>query len=119
MDDESAVPNVCVMTQPGPRLRFAELQIDLEEHRACLAGKSVEFSLTEFRLLSLLAANPGRTFTREEILVEVHGSALVATPEAVNFQICQLRKKLGPAAAYLKTVRGVGYRFAPPASPAL
>jgi DNA-binding response OmpR family regulator len=104
--------------QHSQRLRIAEVEIDLQQHQVYLGGEPADFSATEFSVLALLAANSGRTFTREQILSGVHGNALVATPRAVDFQICCVRRKLGRLAAYLKTVRGVGYRFEPPVGPA-
>jgi DNA-binding response OmpR family regulator len=100
-----------------PRLRVAEVEIDFHERRAYLCGAAVDFAATEFRVLAFLAANANQTFTREQIILGVHHEGLVSTPRAIDYHVFTLRKKLGPAAARLKTVRGVGYRFEVPADP--
>jgi two-component system phosphate regulon response regulator PhoB len=96
------------------RLCVAEVELDLLERRMYVAGAPVDCSPTEFRVLAVLLTNAHQTMTREQILFGVHHEELVSTPRAIDFQIFSLRKKLGPAARHLKTVRGVGYRFEPP-----
>jgi two-component system phosphate regulon response regulator PhoB len=64
---------------------------------------------TEYRLLRLLAQEPGRVFTRHEILEGISGDRFSATPRAVDVQIVGLRKKLGSAAVHIQTVRGMDY----------
>jgi DNA-binding response OmpR family regulator len=104
--------------QSTPRLRIAALELDFEERRVYVCGEPLEFTATEFRVLAMLVANSNQTLTREQIIFGVHHEGLVSTPRAVDYQIFSVRKKLGPAAAYLKTVRGIGYRFEPPTGPA-
>ncbi len=74
-------------------------------------GRCVELTATEFRILHLLARRPGWVFTRGQIVDEVHGEDYPVTDRSVDVQIVGLRKKLGPAGAYIDTVRGVGYRM--------
>ena len=64
---------------------------------------------TEFDLLAFLMQRPGRVFTREELLGSVWGYAAHAGTRTVDVHVAQLRAKLGPAAALVRTVRGVGY----------
>jgi two-component system alkaline phosphatase synthesis response regulator PhoP len=95
----------------GGRIQIRELVIDPRRHEVLVQGKPVELTSTEFRVLALLARRPGWVFTRQRILDGVHGQNYAITDRAVDVQIVGLRKKLGPAAKYLETVRGVGYRF--------
>ena len=88
-----------------------ELTIDPGRHEVLVAGQAVAMTLTEFNILHLLARRPGRVFTRYQIVDSIHGSDYLVTDRAVDVQIVSLRKKLGPCAKYIDTVRGVGYRF--------
>jgi DNA-binding response OmpR family regulator len=88
-----------------------ELTIDPNRHEVLVAGQAVAMTLTEFNILHLLARRPGRVFTRYQIVDSIHGSDYLVTDRAVDVQIVSLRKKLGPCAKYIDTVRGVGYRF--------
>ena len=71
----------------------------------------MELTASEFRLLHLMARKPGWVFTRSQIVAGVHGDNYAVSDRAVDVQIVTLRKKLGSAAKYIETVRGVGYRF--------
>jgi len=74
-------------------------------------GKRVELTFSEFQILYLLARHPNFVYTRNQIIDEVRGENYPVTDRTVDFQIVGLRKKLGTAEKYIKTVRGVGYRF--------
>jgi two-component system alkaline phosphatase synthesis response regulator PhoP len=88
-------------------------QVLIDPVRRCVAvgGKPVELTATEFDLLNLLAGQPGRVFTRRQIIDSLHGVGFPTTDRAVDVQIVGLRRKLGSAGQYVDTVRGVGYRF--------
>jgi two-component system phosphate regulon response regulator PhoB len=88
-----------------------DLVVNPRRHEVLRQGKPVELTRTEFRVLHLLARNPGWVFTRQQILDGVHGQNYAITERAVDVQIVGLRKKLGPAGKYIETVHGVGYRF--------
>ncbi|MFT4570603.1 MAG: two-component system alkaline phosphatase synthesis response regulator PhoP [Hyphomicrobiaceae bacterium] len=92
-------------------LRFDTLQIHPGRHEATVAGDKVELTNSEFRILHLLARRPGWVFTRYQIVDGVRGENYPVTERSVDVQIVGLRRKLGEAAAYIETVRGVGYRF--------
>lgn len=92
-------------------VRIHELVIDPSRHEVLIEGKPVELTRTEFNILHLLAARPGRVFTRYQIVDAIHGNDYLVTDRAVDVQIVSLRRKLGPCAGYIETVRGVGYRF--------
>jgi two-component system phosphate regulon response regulator PhoB len=92
-------------------LKVHELVIHPGRHEVLLAGRPANLTVTEFRLLHLLARQPGWVFTRAQIVNQVHGEDYPVTDRAVDVQIVSLRKKLGPYGKYVETVRGIGYRF--------
>lgn len=87
------------------------LSIDPVKHRAEVEGKSVDLSATEFDILYFLAKNPGWVFSRTQIIDAVKGDNYAVTERSVDVQILSIRKKLGKARDYIKTIRGVGYKF--------
>lgn len=90
---------------------FGELHIDLPRHRVTVQRRPVELTATEFRLLTLLAERRGRVQSREQLLQDVwHYDSIIDT-RTVDTHMRRLREKLGKAARFLDTVRGVGYRF--------
>jgi len=76
-----------------------------------LAGKPIDLTFTEFRLLHFLARKPGWAFTRSQIVDAVKGEDYPVTERSVDVQVAGLRKKLGAHGDYIETVRGIGYRF--------
>lgn len=85
-----------------------------EKYEANLGGKKLELTLKEFELLHLLAANPGRIFTRDMLLERIWGYDHVRETRTVDVHIRYLRQKVEKDPAnpdYIQTVRGVGYRF--------
>jgi len=68
-------------------------------------------TMTEFKVLQLLAQKPGWVFTRSRIVDGVKGEDYPVTERSIDVQIVGLRKKLGKAGDYINTVRGVGYKF--------
>ncbi len=101
--------------QPEPAepetLRFGDLLIDPPRHLVQWRGKPVELTHTEFKLLTLLAKRRGRVQSREQLLREVWDYNSMIETRTVDTHMRRLRKKLGPAARHLDTVRGAGYRF--------
>jgi two-component system phosphate regulon response regulator PhoB len=101
--------------EPGEEaavIQVGELLIDAGRHEVKLKGKVIDLTFTEFRVLRLLAAHPGRVFSRDQIVTTVHGESYPVTDRAVDVQIVGLRRKLGKLGESVETVRGVGYRFA-------
>jgi two-component system alkaline phosphatase synthesis response regulator PhoP len=97
--------------QEDALLKIHELVIDPGRHEVLLRGQALDLTATEFRLLHLLARRPGWVLTRANIVEGLHGNDYPVTDRAVDVKIVALRKKLGSAADYIETVRGVGYRF--------
>lgn len=87
------------------------ITIDVRRHEVSALGKPLELNATEFRVLCLLAKNPGWVYTRGQIVEAVHGDDYPVTDRSVDVQIAGLRKKLGKCGEYIETVWGVGYRF--------
>ena len=92
-------------------MRFGDLMIDVPKHIVSWRGKSLELTATEFKLLSVLAKRSGRVQSRDALLRDVWEYDSLIDTRTVDTHMRRLREKLGPAARYLDTVRGVGYRF--------
>jgi two-component system phosphate regulon response regulator PhoB len=80
-------------------------------HEVLVGDQPLDLTVTEFRLLYLLAGRPGWVFSRAQIVKMVHGDDYPASDRSVDVQVVSLRKKLGPYGKYVETVRGIGYRF--------
>ncbi len=96
-------------------IRVADVEIDLPRMRVTVGQRSVELTATEFGLLAAMAREPGRVFTRGQLLDAVHGVAFESYERAIDAHVKNIRRKLEPtpsAPRYLQTVYGVGYRFA-------
>ena len=85
--------------------------IDAGRHQVKIDGKNIPFTATEFRLLHFLASNPGRTFTRDQLLSRVIGESATVTDRNIDVHVRGVRKKLESYRDLIETVRGVGYRF--------
>jgi len=97
--------------QAEQTIEYRDLVIKPDRFEATLAGKQLPLSGTEFRMLSLLAAKPGRVFTRAQMIRNVHGENCAVTDRSVDVHIFWLRQKLGARGRMIEAVRGVGYRF--------
>ncbi len=100
-------------TQGGDReeLTFDELTIHSGKREVAVKGEKIELTYTEFQILFTLASHPDWVFTRNQLIDEVRGEDYPVTDRSIDFQIVGLRKKLGASSRFIKTVRGVGYRF--------
>jgi len=93
------------------RLQVGRIALDLERHKASVGKRSVELTLTEFKLLQLLMARLGHVLTREVLLVQVWNYQAEIETRTVDTFIRRLRQKLGSEGARIETIRGVGYRM--------
>jgi DNA-binding response OmpR family regulator len=91
------------------RLQLSDLEIDLDEHIVRRTGQIVELTPTEFNLLSTMAAQPGRAFSRLQLLEAVQGTTYEGYERTIDAHIKNLRAKL--QGNYIQTVFGVGYRI--------
>lgn len=99
----------------GETLRAAGLELDLARMRVTRNGTIVEVTPTEFELLATLARQPGRIFTRGQLLDALHGVAFESYERAIDAHVKNLRRKLEPdprEPRYILTVYGVGYKLA-------
>lgn len=95
-------------------IRVAEVSIDRSRYEASLPDKTVLLTPTEFEILATLMSQPGRIFSRAQLLTAVHGIAFESYERAIDSHIRNLRRKLETAsgeARYIVTVHGVGYKF--------
>ena len=93
-------------------LRHAGVVLNLTQHTARLDGKELELTSGEYDLLRMFAAHPGRVYTRQQIIRQTKGEGYPVTERAVDVQMVNLRRKLGPwGAENIETIRGVGYRL--------
>ncbi len=102
-------------TATGEILRVADFEIDLNAHLVTRNGQIVELTPTEFSLLHTLAAQPGRAYSREQLIEIAQGNYYEGYERTVDAHIKNLRAKIEPDAKkpkYIETVFGVGYRFA-------
>ena len=96
-------------------VRAGDVEIDTAKMRVSVGGTQVDLTPTEFQLLATLAREPGRVFTRSQLLDAVHGVAIESYERAIDAHVKNIRKKLEPEPGtprYVLTVHGVGYRFA-------
>jgi two-component system, OmpR family, alkaline phosphatase synthesis response regulator PhoP len=101
--------------EPGDVIRVADLEIDVPRMRVMVDGRPVELTASEFQLLAAMAREPGRVFTRGQLLDVLHGVAFESYERAIDAHIKNLRRKIEPEVGetrYVQTVYGVGYRFA-------
>lgn len=91
-------------------VRYKEIILDEAGHQVLVGEKEIILTHLEFEILRLLMKNPGRVFSRDDLLNLVWGYEYVADEKGVNFHIMNLRKKLN--VDYIETVRGVGYKIA-------
>jgi DNA-binding response OmpR family regulator len=103
--------------EPRDRIEAGDLVLDVPRLRAAVAGKPVDLTATEFAILAAMTREPGRVFTRAQLLDTVHGVAFEAYERAIDAHVKNIRRKVEPDPSrprYLQTVYGVGYRVAEP-----
>ncbi len=95
-------------------IRAGDIVLDVPRLRAEVSGRTVPLTSTEFQLLTALARQPGRVFTRSQLLDAIHGVAFESYERAIDAHVKNIRRKIEPdprAPRYLLTVYGVGYRL--------
>ena len=88
--------------------------IDRVRHRVTVSGEELLLTPTEFRLLETMIRQPGRAFTRHELMDAAIGEDAVVLERTIDVHVKSLRRKMATAADLVETVRGVGYRFQEP-----
>ena len=105
---------------PKPRKDISEiiahgaLRINLLSYKVFLFEELLELTIGEFKLLELLAKQPGKVYSRNQVIEKINGRQYFATERSIDVQVAGLRKKLGGYKDCIETVRSVGYRFNPP-----
>jgi DNA-binding response OmpR family regulator len=102
-------------SSPSKILHTADIEIDLDAHSVARAGTVVNLTPTEFNLLVVMASQPGRTFSRLQLLEAAQGITYEGYERTIDAHIKNLRAKLEPdpkQPRYIETVFGVGYRMA-------
>jgi DNA-binding response OmpR family regulator len=101
---------------PGERLELGPVVVDIARREVIIAGDPVHVTTKEFDLLAFMAGNPGRIFTRDQLLARIWGYDYAGDSRTVDVHLSWLRSKLRRADGHnwFRTVRGVGYAFSPP-----
>jgi two-component system phosphate regulon response regulator PhoB len=97
-------------TDPAEVIEYLGVRIDRVRHRAFVEGRELDLTPTEFRLLECLLRQPGRAFSRHQLMEAAIGQGTVVLERTIDVHIKTLRRKVG-ASDLIETVRGVGYRF--------
>jgi two-component system alkaline phosphatase synthesis response regulator PhoP len=92
-------------------IRADRLEINRSTYTVRLGKREIFFPKKEFEILALLAANPGRVYTREMLLNTIWGSDVVVVDRTIDVHIRKIREKLGDNISLIETIKGVGYRF--------
>jgi two-component system phosphate regulon response regulator PhoB len=91
--------------------KFGDLTIDIESHEVFVNNENIILTALEFRLLTQLVDRRGRVQSRDQLLSDVWGYSSEVTTRTVDTHIKRLREKLGVMGKYVKTIRGIGYKF--------
>lgn len=93
-------------------LKFKGIQIDLSKHIVTIDTRKIDLTFSEFEILKTLAKYPERVYSRSELISIIRGEAgYDITERVIDFQIVNLRKKLGDYGSCIETVRGIGYKL--------
>ena len=100
---------------PDEAIRVGDLTLDVPRMRLTIDEREIELTPTEFQLLAAFARQPGRVFTRSQLLDAVHGIAFESYERAIDAHVKNIRRKIEPSPhepRYLLTVYGIGYKLA-------
>jgi two-component system phosphate regulon response regulator PhoB len=97
--------------EPTDVIDHLGVKLDRVRHQVSVKGKALEPTPTEFRLLECFLRQPGRAFTRAQLMDAAMGEEAVVLERTIDVHVKSLRRKLGPAGKLIETVRGLGYRF--------
>ena len=99
------------LAKQGEMVRLGRLTIIPDRFAAYVDKEEVDLTLAEHRVLTRLATHPNKIFTRRDILETIHGDSEESSERSMDTRMSLLRRKLGKAGNYIRTVRGVGYQF--------
>ena len=92
-------------------IKVGDVTIDRERKTVTVGGQPVQFSKKEFEILNLLASEPGKIFSRDDLITELWKDAPYVLDRTVDVHIARIRAKLGPCKGYLTNRSGYGYTF--------
>jgi len=101
------------MANRGDVIRIGALTVMPRRYEVYVDREPAKLTLGEYRLINRMAAHPNRVFNRQEIVQTIHDDETESTERAVDARMSLLRRKLGPAGKYIRTIRGVGYQLKP------
>jgi DNA-binding response OmpR family regulator len=106
-------PATATLPLPAAIMKMGSIEIDRSAMKVSISGNEVTTTTLEFRLMEYLARHQGRVFTRDQLLDAVWGDTRFVTPRSVDACVRRIRRKIEPVSApnFLKTIRGVGYKF--------
>ena len=104
------MPVVPQANKEGEELEIGPLKVSLKTYKAYLDGEPMSLTPSEFKLLTTMLEFRGRVLTRAKLIEEVQGEGISVIGRTVDTHVFGLRKKLGPHADIIETVRGIGYR---------
>jgi DNA-binding response OmpR family regulator len=99
------------VARAGPSIHIGSLEIDENQREARIDDRKIDLRTQEFELLLILAGQPGRVFTRQQLLEQGWGFDFVGQSRTVDVHISQLRKKLAGSGVTIETVTGIGYKL--------
>lgn len=103
--------NQQAVSQQNSVLKLGEIGLDSKSKRLVIDDRKVELTKKEFEIIQLLAKNPGRIFSREEILSRIWSDDVIVTDRTVDVNMTRLRKKLEKYSTYVRNKAGYGYYF--------
>jgi DNA-binding response OmpR family regulator len=103
--------NQQAVSQQDSVLKLGEIGLDSKSKRLVIDDRKVELTRKEFEIIQLLAKNPGRIFSREEILSRIWSDDVIVTDRTVDVNMTRLRKKLEKYSTYVRNKAGYGYYF--------
>lgn len=106
---EALLRRATASSSPSNVLNAGPITLDRDRREAMIDGKSIVLTATEFGILWQLIAAGGRVLSRDQLIDAVLGPSAVVTDRTIDVHVAALRKKIGPAATLLQTIRGVGY----------
>ncbi|MFO0830935.1 MAG: response regulator transcription factor [Phycisphaerales bacterium] len=99
--------------QGGKALTLGAIEVHTDTHEVLVDGEPIKLTLTEFKLLAALISAGGKVLSRSVLMARAMGPGITVTERTIDVHITSVRRKLGPHAGIVKTIRGVGYKATP------
>lgn len=92
-------------------IKIDGMTIDLSKYQVTIKGQKIDLTTVEYKLLAVLVSRPGWVFTRQQLLDEIWDYDKIVIDRTIDVHVLNLRKKIGKYGDYIKSVRGIGYKF--------